>query len=358
MTQSAKKAGRPLGAQIQVRSHIINLMYRQKEESVKLPPYEELARELGVARSTLQIAVKQLIEEGFLVSKPGIGTFSNPGRRVAPKASYLGLPKMIGIIVWDGKVVYYQYFNWGLVSGMGAALANRGVNVQFLGLNTYTDETMFREIRSAHLDGLIWLMPTAERFALIRKLAAVQPVTAVGVEIEGVPCFRFNTEKEGYEMAKQLLGRGRRSFAFSPYFAGITLKMQGVERAFREVGLTLDRRQVYTCPERFEDSFEENFHAGIRPDVFCYHPEEARFLLPFLQEHGLEMPNQCLPMVFYCRNPDSDLPVAIETVDVDALCRAAAKQLIRQVESQDCLDAPAVTMIDGIGLSFPEEIKQ
>jgi GntR family transcriptional repressor for pyruvate dehydrogenase complex len=44
----------------------------------KLPPQEELARQLGVSRNTLREAVNQLTAMGFLKSRQGVGTVVEP----------------------------------------------------------------------------------------------------------------------------------------------------------------------------------------------------------------------------------------------------------------------------------------
>lgn len=50
---------------------VMSILYRSGGCSVKIPSSNELAREFGVARSTVRIALEKLTEEGFLVTRRG-----------------------------------------------------------------------------------------------------------------------------------------------------------------------------------------------------------------------------------------------------------------------------------------------
>jgi GntR family transcriptional regulator/MocR family aminotransferase len=68
-------------------------MYRQLSEAIvegrlrageALPPTRELARQLGVSRTTVTVAYERLLSEGFTIARPGAGTFVAPARSSVP----------------------------------------------------------------------------------------------------------------------------------------------------------------------------------------------------------------------------------------------------------------------------------
>jgi len=68
----------------------------------RLPPEKDLAKEFGVSRTTIRDAITQLISDGVVVRRPGIGTFINPPLRGSlrtwpyEKSSFLQLIRQAG----------------------------------------------------------------------------------------------------------------------------------------------------------------------------------------------------------------------------------------------------------------------
>ena len=54
-------------AKLQVRFEILNLLFRNPQESVKIPSARELADKFDLARCTVALELKKLVEEGYLI---------------------------------------------------------------------------------------------------------------------------------------------------------------------------------------------------------------------------------------------------------------------------------------------------
>ncbi|WP_151704893.1 histidine utilization repressor [Nitrincola alkalilacustris] len=50
----------------------------------KIPPEEQLARDFGVSRMTANKAIRDLVQEGYLVRQPGLGTFVTDQKSESP----------------------------------------------------------------------------------------------------------------------------------------------------------------------------------------------------------------------------------------------------------------------------------
>ncbi len=350
MTPKAGR-GRPQEAQIKIRNYLINLVYHQKGGQVeKLPPYEELAEKLGVARSSLQIAVKQLVAEGYLVTKPGIGTFSHPERRLN-KYDYYAEEKLIGLIVMDGKSVYHQYFIWTLTARVGEAFGKYCTHLQLLTLGSYNDDAIADEILSAGLDGLVWINPPPERFGMIRGLARKLPLVVSDINCPGVHSVSFDNYGSGHRLAEDLLKRGKRTLAMSPCFARQPEKVEGAKKAFAEQGVPFDEQLVYLDREAFPAQLARDLEAGKKPDAICFHPEETQFLLPFLKEHGVSLPGDCLPVIFAFRPAGVEMPMLVQTLDIDLFADTTAELLFELMtgcnpEADSILISPILKFVE------------
>ena len=72
---------------------VMSIRFRTGNQAVRIPSSNELAREFGIARSSVRIALEQLTAEGILVTRKGCGTFINPKRTffLHEKSTLIGL---------------------------------------------------------------------------------------------------------------------------------------------------------------------------------------------------------------------------------------------------------------------------
>ncbi|GFN37091.1 GntR family transcriptional regulator [Tepidimicrobium xylanilyticum] len=96
----------------QARSAILDIIKQNTEFMSKLPSEQELAEMLGVSRNTVREAIKSLENEGYLVSRHGVGTFIiYDGKNI--KTNIAVLESITNIIVNHGykpgtKSIYCQ----------------------------------------------------------------------------------------------------------------------------------------------------------------------------------------------------------------------------------------------------------
>ena len=92
---------------MKIRRYVLNRIHRANGTSTMLPTAQELAKQFGCSRPTVCKAMKTLTEDGFVIGKPGIGSFINPALETCHDGGSMnGLP-IIGIIFVDGMVVHY-----------------------------------------------------------------------------------------------------------------------------------------------------------------------------------------------------------------------------------------------------------
>ena len=78
----------------------------------------------GVSRKTVRLAIKGLVEDNFLTTKQGVGTFTNP---LWDDSQVIKLP-VVGIITTDGKNTTVNPVNMGIFE----AIIQNGMNCELL----------------------------------------------------------------------------------------------------------------------------------------------------------------------------------------------------------------------------------
>lgn len=138
---------------LKVRHFVMNIVYRNGGRSVMIPSSRALSTDFGIARSTVQLSLQQMIREGYLIGRPGIGTFTNP------QISFLSPDNkpaaLVGLKVETGDHFYFGHTQWRMITALGMAITDNNYNLRHLNGVAATAENIVDEIRGAGLDGLI-----------------------------------------------------------------------------------------------------------------------------------------------------------------------------------------------------------
>ena len=57
---------------LKIRHYVMGILYHAGNTSVQIMSSRELAAHFGIARSTVSLALKELVDDGFLIPKRGI----------------------------------------------------------------------------------------------------------------------------------------------------------------------------------------------------------------------------------------------------------------------------------------------
>ncbi len=218
---------------IRIRKYVIDKIIHGERKPQRLTSMRELAAEFGVGCTTVQKALKELVADGFLTSKTGVGMFTNPQRGRREER-----PEIIELLSADGKQIYFENYLCCMSSAAAMAITGAGYFLHSVDL--------FQNTRSDGSCGLIWVAPemasgggAAEFF---HSLAIPRAVVA-GV-VEGFDCAAYDSEQEGYEVARELLAEGRRHILVLANLSCVNRQFAGIRRAFRERELVFDDRMI------------------------------------------------------------------------------------------------------------------
>ena len=235
----------------------MGILYHAGNTSVQIMSSRELAAHFGIARSTVSLALKELVEDGFLIPKRGIGNFTNPKMFLSLRTGEM--PPLIGIVLESGRNFYVSESGWKSLRPTCDAVIREGYNLRCLQLSGTDEDEVFEEIMNSQVDALIWIDHVALKESLMKRLAdAGLPVICDNSNFSQVDTVVYDTDSTSYEIGREFAERNVTAilYALSEWFVKHDLRM--IKQAFRDAGkecrFTLEREW-----EKSGASLEEYF---------------------------------------------------------------------------------------------------
>lgn len=228
----------PVAEYMKIRQYVIDLVLKSEHKSVMIPSMPKLGEMFGVARMTVHKALKDLIKDKYLISRPGIGTFINPDK-IAEFHKWKP-SSIIGLIAGDGMNLYYDYYFGSLAAHTYLKLVECGYIIKPITLTSSDPEKIASEMKNYSLAGLVWISPGEKGIAALKKMEKAElPVVTLQGTVEGINSVNMDYELEGYEAGKIFLEEGRRNvvFAVTRDIPLVHLQLDGLKRAFSEAGV-------------------------------------------------------------------------------------------------------------------------
>ena len=192
----------PIAEYMQIRKYVVDTVWNSGTSPQRIASVRELAAMFNVSTMTIQRALKKLTDDGFLIARPGIGLFTNPDHRWK-----YGNINVIGVLVADGKQIYYEKYLWKLLSAVGEEITDSRkliYQISFLSENDNPAESL----AGIPMKGLLWLDPEFEPSEAAEEFIHSLPIPAVIINAfreAGVP---LDTEEmlipRGVEMIDHL----------------------------------------------------------------------------------------------------------------------------------------------------------
>ncbi len=276
---------------MRIRRYVMNLLYRDSAKPTKIPSLNELSNQFQVSRPTVCKALKELIEEGFLIARPGLGTFANP-EFLWKRTGSQPLP-LIGIIFGNGLNVHYDFFIGQFVGELMAQLVRVPTIVHLINFSSSKIDTIKTNIQGEQLDGLCWYNPPPEYLPMIDELRQQGLVIVTGGRFDASDA-QFDFDRLGYQCGQKLLADGRKNILFLDNQSPHSQSIQGLKRAFAEHGLELNQRLFLQPSDHVIAEVKRIFELGVKVDAifnpYLPYPE----LKTALNELKIDLTKDCL----------------------------------------------------------------
>ncbi len=275
-------------ARMRVRQYVMDLIFRESGKAVRLPSNEDLAKEIGIARSTVQLGVKSLIQEGYLETKAGIGTFTVP--QIALSSTKIPL---IALLDGDGKIFYEHYYSYALRSHIGMELCGHSMAVQDVRLYSERENDLFEELRSIRCDAFVCISPPESYHEILRRLSAVRQVVVVDRSIPGITSIEIDRYEKGRVLGKILLKDKRTIPLFSQGERYFKTNFQGCKDVFAEAGIKLPDTQFFLNTQNSYEKLEDTFKKGFRPNAAILSIETTDEIAALLRKYQIDLNSEC-----------------------------------------------------------------
>lgn len=273
---------------VRIRKYVIDNIIHGEKKPQRLASMRELAAQFGVGCTTVQKALKDLVADGYLTPKTGVGMFTNPQRWRRTE-----LPQIIELLAADGRQIYFENYLCCLSSMTAMAITRAGYSLHYVDL-FQNNQGALSEVKQ-YSQGLFWLAPgmvKSERAQEFFRALTVPGVVIAGV-VDGFDAADYNHELEGYQIAKKLLAEGRRNILIFGNSLSGDREVIGVRRAFAEASLTFDAALLLDHYQDIVKQFEGYYQAyGVPEAIYDTGGGPIRLWGRF-RELGIDFVKQC-----------------------------------------------------------------
>lgn len=258
----------PVSEYMKIRRHVLNIIYRHAGESVRLPTMVELSKTFKVSGPTVNKALKALSEEGYIIGRRGIGSFTNPNIRPNPCPLGKSAP-LIGVALHDGMVARFNAYT---ARALGVALeeiTSLPAEVSQVFLSSKEPETALRQLEREQLDGLVWLAPPVGFKPLFERLVNERfPFVIAHTEMEH-PCSSasFDYARAARRCGEILLNEGRRDILCFADTPPRTTQTDALRALYRDAGIQPNERLFFKDTFSLDKKIKELIAGGVKFDA-------------------------------------------------------------------------------------------
>ena len=273
--------------------------------NMRLPSETALAKQFNVCRATMNKVMVELEREGYVVRRPGKGTFVSPRDKTVESTAARNGSRTVIIAYPD----FFTYTLWQEVHYAEMIALKRNLRLINFKMQAETDYAALFHIiqQQSDLAGMILMPPSAEiPGPVLRQLDTLDIPCVMQISMERLTVHKnwftidWDHFKSGYLRMKALLARGHRKIGFVENEAGrLAATDRGIHHALREYGLRqqhLLRSKI--AASSWKDPVETGYHQTA--ELLEHHPELTALLvdtfpgaygaLRAIDERGLRCP--------------------------------------------------------------------
>jgi LacI family transcriptional regulator len=262
----------------------------------KFQSVRELRREFNISQATVDKAMYELENEGFIYKEPGRGTFvaDRSASEIAPKGA-------IALII-------PQINNSSFFSDIAQGVENKifELGYQMVLCSSYEnikrEKQYIKRLVQNNTEGIIYASSSSEPDELLHldEIASQMPLTVIDVELKNINCDYITTDDEtgAYEAVTHLINRGRKKIAVLTVLKDISTmvkRIEGYKKALRDNGISLEKNLILNSTNcdfesgynAMKDALNFNFEADA---LFCASDNLASGALQALYERKIKIP--------------------------------------------------------------------
>lgn len=257
-----------------IRQYVIDLFFRHKDPAKPLPSEHELARKFNVSRTTIRLALDDLVKNGLLIRRSRSGMYLSPDYEIPTSGQY----KKILLLTGDGKYLFYGGKMLRIYSKIYEYFSSR--EYRLVPIHLSTDFSPAEELSFYRPDGILWVQPeiyVSEEIKACAEKFPVQILFGYDTTLQNCSCVDYAC---GAEIAASFF---KESGVDAPYLIGAG--KSPIRMPFTEKWKSLfGAGRIISVMQSGKENLSALFRRDIPDGVFCFDPEimELRSALPAL----------------------------------------------------------------------------
>lgn len=309
---------------LKIRHYVMNLIYRNSNVSVPIESSRVLETRFSIPRALVRKALEKLIQEGYLETRRGIGTFTCP-MNWNRFSSLVPPPPLVGILMGEGNNFFHRENEWALYSALGNAALKVGA-VHKVVLSGLSEDTIVKEVMDSHVNALLWARRTVPDQVASGLQKAGIPLVLIGGSHPEADSVESNFNAAAAAVADVLVQKNYRSLLslvqedwIEEEVKSITGKILSRMPDFSETNLNGDVAEIH-----------EWLKNNPPPDVLAVHGTDLHPAIELLRMYGIE--NQCaiLLLEYYSKIPAGFRGITLSR-DISAMANAGAELLKKRL---------------------------
>lgn len=286
------KADSAIAEYMRIRRYVLTLIQKADGKSVPLPSILELSELFQVSRPTVSRAMKELTDEGYVIGRRGIGSFTNPAKNM----QCLGKQPVIGLLTVDGMTVHFDRYFSQLFGNLIMEISSIPAIVHLLTLSSHKPDNIFQTIHGEQLDALVWDGMEKKNEPVRERL--VESGLPVIVGSEGSDSFggnsvRIGYRELGYECGKALVAEGRRHVVYLPAAGTWGCPLPEIVRAYQEAGIALNPNLFLKHPATCLEELRKLLAVGVPVDAVFNATYVQDEVYNLLKEFQIDLVDRC-----------------------------------------------------------------
>ena len=313
---------------VRIRKYVIDTIIHGECKPQRLASMRELAAEFGVGCTTVQKALKDLVDDGLLIAKVGVGMYTNPLRGWREER-----PQIVELLAADGKQIYFENYLCRMSGAVAAAITGAGYFLHHVDL--FQNNGGAAAGFGGRSCGLLWVAPEmagAERTEDFFRSLAIPRAVVAGI-VEGFDSVDYDLEREGYEVISELLAEGRKKILILANLSHPNRQFSGIRRAFSEEGISFDEGWILDHHQNILEQYlawvERN---GMPEAIYDFGGGPVRLWREFRRRRD-DFVSRC--RLVMADDRPSEVPCRMLRNDYETLAAAGMRLLRRRIGSPE-----------------------
>ena len=330
----------------QIEEELKQLILEEKiKPGEKMPSENVLTSKYGVSRQTVRKAISNLINEGFVYSVQGSGTFCSDASRFKKDS------KDIAVVM----TYLSDYIFPKVISGIDSVLSENGYSIVLKNTNNSRTREIkcLEELIEKNIDGIIvepsksnvfckhkYLYDKLDKYGI--PYIFIQGAYSV---MEDKPHVIMDDEKGAYLLTGYLISQGHKNIigVFKSDDTQGQNRHKGYAKALAKAGLTYDPENViwfYTEDRAVHPytNLQKMIKSGKKVDaIVAYNDQIAFHLIKAIRELGLKVPQDISITGYDNSQPAANTDITLTTIvhPQQELGKIAAQMLLKMIRGEE-----------------------